>query len=113
MSDTYSEFNTKFDLSDNHGKYLLYSSFTAWICEGSSIAPLLDYAHNKTCQKVVRKEKYFTDSDERLDVDLRRGKRQTGEFKRVNRDNSDLTMTIELKNPATKKIRLCIMGKLK
>ena len=71
-SDTYSEFNTiKFDLNDEHDKYLLYSAFTAWVCNGSSIVPPSDYAHNKTYQKMVRKEKYFTDSDERLYIDLR------------------------------------------
>ena len=61
-SDAYSEFNTiNFDLNDEHDKHLLYSTFTAWICKGSSIVPLSDYAHNKTYQKMVRKEKYFTD----------------------------------------------------
>ena len=65
-SDTYSEFNTiKFDLTDEHDRHILYSAFTAWICEGSSIAPLTDYAHNKTYQKAVRQEKYFTYSDKK------------------------------------------------
>ena len=36
VSDTYSEFNTvKFDLTDEHDRYILYSAFTAWICKGS------------------------------------------------------------------------------
>ena len=61
-SDAYSEFNTiNFNLNDEHDKHLLYSAFTAWICKGSSIVPLSDYVHNKTYQKMVRKEKYFTD----------------------------------------------------
>ena len=47
---------------------------TAWICKGSSIAPLADYARNKTYQKEVRQEKYFTDSDEKVYIDLRRKK---------------------------------------
>ena len=35
-SDTYSEFNTiKFDLTDEHDRYILYSAFTAWICKRS------------------------------------------------------------------------------
>ena len=34
VSDTYSEFNTiKFDLRDEHDKYILYSTSTAWICK--------------------------------------------------------------------------------
>ena len=55
--DTYSELNTlKFDLTDEHDKYILYSALTAWVCKGSSIVPLTDYAHNKTNQKAVRQE---------------------------------------------------------
>ena len=39
VSGTYSEFNTiKFDLTDEHDRYILYSAFTAWICKTSSIA---------------------------------------------------------------------------
>ena len=80
-SNTYSEFNTiKFDLNDEHNKYLLYSVFMAWICKASSIAPLSDYAHDKTHQKMVRIEKYFTDSDKRLYIDLRQGKGHTREL---------------------------------
>ena len=110
-SDTYSKFNTiKFDLTDEHDKYILYSVSTAWICKGLSIAPLTDYAHNKTYQKAVRQEKYFTDSDEEVYIDLRRGKGHTGEFERVNRDDSDLTITVELKAPPTKKVRLHVTG---
>ena len=107
VSDTYSEFNTiKFDLTDEHDRYILYSAFTAWICKGSSIAPVTDYAHNITYQKAVRQEKYFTDSDEKVYVDLRRGKGHTGEFERVNREDSDLTISVELKASTTTKMRL-------
>ena len=95
---TYSEFNTmKFDLADEHDRHILYSAFTAWICKGLSIAPLTDYAHNITYQKAVRQEKYFTDSDKKVYIDLGRRKGHTGEFQRFNRDNSDLTITVELK----------------
>ena len=93
-SNTYSEFNTiKFDLNDEHNKYLLYSVFMAWICKASSIASLSDYAHDKTHQKMVRIEKHFTDS--RLYIDLRQGKGHTRELERKNRDDSDLTITVK------------------
>ena len=83
--------------------------FTAWICKGSSIALLTDFAHNITYQKEVRQEKYFTDSDEKVYIDLRRGKGHTGEFERVNRDDSDLTITVELKAPKTTKMRMHVI----
>ena len=68
-----------------------------------SIAPLKGYVHNKTYQKSVRQEKYFTDSDKKVYIDLGRRKGHTGEFQRFNRDNSDLTITVELKAPKQKK----------
>ena len=49
-----------------------------------------------------RKNKYFTDSDERLYIDLRRSKDHTGEFERVDRNDSDLTIATELKTAKKK-----------
>ena len=81
----------------------MYSAFAAWICKGSSIAPLTDNTHKITYQKAVRQEKYFTDSDEKVYIDLRRGGGHTGEFERDNRDDSDLTIAVELKAPTKTK----------
>ena len=85
---------------------IMYCAFIAWICNGSSIAPLSDSTHNPIYQEAPRKKKYFTSSDERLYIDLRRSKGHTEEFELVNRNDSDLTITIELKNPLTKNVRL-------
>ena len=51
----------------------------------------------------MRQENYFTDSDEKVYIDPRRGEDHTGEFERVNRDDSDLTIAVELKAPTTTK----------
>ena len=108
-SDTYSEFNTvKFDLEDLEDQYTLYSAFTAWVTEGSSITPPTDYAYNETCQQLPNQTDYFSDSDERVYIDIRRSKGYTGKFERVNRDDSDLTITVDLKAAAVKKMRLCV-----
>ena len=110
----HNEFNTvKFDLTDEHDRDILYSAFTVWICKGSSIVPLTDYAHHKTYQKAVRQEKYFTNSDKNVYIDLRRGKCNTGEFERVNCDNSDLMITVELKAPTTQKWDCMWQGTIK
>ena len=53
---------------------------------------------------------YFTDSDERVFIDLRRSKGFTDEFERVNRDDSDLSVTIDLKNAADDKMRIYLSG---
>ena len=110
-SNTYSEFITvKFDLTDEHDKHIMYCAFITWICNGSSIASLSDYAHNPIYQEAPRKNKYFTSSDERRYIDLRRSKGHTREFEQVNRNDSDLTITIELKNLLTKRMRLRVTG---
>ena len=71
-SNTYSSFNTvKLDTSDVHDKYLLYMQFVAWYCKGSSIVPLSDYANNLTFQELPDSDDYFTNSDEKLFIDLR------------------------------------------
>ena len=43
-------------------------------------------------------------------IDIRQSKGYTGEFKRVNRDDSDLSITLNLKAAAAKKMRLHVTG---
>ena len=45
----------------------------------------------------MRQEKYFLDSDEKIYIG------DIGDFERVNRDDSDLRITVELKAPTTTK----------
>ena len=71
-SNTYSEFNTvKFDLEDLEDQYTLYNAFTAWVTEGSSITPPTHYAYNETRQQLPNQTDYFSDSDERVYIDIR------------------------------------------
>ena len=110
-SNTYSEFNTiKFDLTNEEDRYVLYNAFVAWVTKGSSIVPEADYLHNKTKQELPNRNTYFTDSDEKVYIDIRRSKGYTGEFERVNRDDSDLVVTVDLKKATAKKMRLYVTG---
>ena len=110
-SNTYSEFNTvKFDLEDEEDRYTLYNAFVAFVTEGSSIVAESEYMNNQVRQELPNRNTYFTDSDERVYIDIRRSKGFTGELERVNRDDSDLTVTVDLKAAATKKMRLRITG---
>ena len=110
-SNTYSEFNTvKFDLEDEEDRYTLYNAFVASVTEGSSIIAESEYMNNEVHQELPNRNTYFTDSDERVYIDIRRSKGFTGELERVNRDDSDLTVTVDLKAAATKKMRLRITG---
>ena len=58
----------------------------------------------------MRQEKYLADSEEKVYVDLRRGNGHANEFERVNHDDSDLAITVELRAPTTKKVRLHVTG---
>ena len=110
-SNTYSEFNTiKLDLTDEEDRYILYNAFVAWVTKGSSIVPESDYLYNEVRQELPTRNKYFTDSDEKVYIDIRRSKGYTGEFERVNRNDSDLVVTVDLKAAAGKKMRLYVTG---
>ena len=110
-SNTYSEFNTiKFNLEDTEDRFVLYNAFVAWVTNGSSIVPESDYLYNEVRQELLNRNKYSTDSDEKVYIDIRRSKGYTGEFERVNRDDSDLVITVDLKNAAAKKMRLYVTG---
>ena len=110
-SNTHSEFNTvKFDLEDEEDRYNLFNSFRAWVTKGSSVVSTNEYIHNETAQELPSRSDYFTNSDERVYIDLRRGKGFTGEFERVNSDDSELSVVIDLKAAAADKMRIYVTG---
>ena len=63
-------------------------------------------------QRAHKYNKYYkaSESDEKLYVDLRRGRGYTSELEKVVRNDSSLTLTITLRNAATKKLRLRVVG---
>ena len=101
-SNTYSQHNTiKFDLEDEEDCFTLYNSFVVFVTKGSSIVPESDYVYNKVRQQLPNRKTYFTDSNEKVYIDIRGSKSYTAELERV---------TVDLKNAATKKMRLYIRG---
>ena len=113
-SNTYSEFNTiKFNLEDEEDRFVLYNAFVAWVTKGSSIASESDFLYNEVRQELPSRRSYFTNSDEKVYIDIRRSKGYTGEFERVNRDDSDLVVTVDLKNAAADKMRLYVQDIIK
>ena len=69
--------------------------------------------YNETRQELPNRNTYFIDSDERVYIDIRRSKGYAGEFEKVNQDDSDLSITIDLKAAAAKKMRLRVAGYFK
>ena len=73
-------------------------------CDGCSSAPLTQYKNNPIYQEIMEEDK-FTDKerDDRIYTNMRRSKGYTDELEKINRDNSDIALTISLKEAAAKK----------
>ena len=71
-SSTYALTNEiKYNVDDAEDAYWLYAQFFAFVCNGCTIAPLIDYANNPAYQDLTKTHKYF-DSNEKMYLDLRR-----------------------------------------
>ena len=113
LKNKYGEINKKYDLTDEHDKYMMYRNFVAWATgQDSNVGPLTQYANNEIYKELIKYEKYYkaTEGDEKLYVYLRRGRGYTSELEKVVRNDSPLTLTITLKKTAVRKIRLSVVG---
>ena len=62
----------KYSIDNVTQKHLLYKQFVAWHCNGSSVAPVVDYIHNPIYKELPTEEEYYAKtSDERVYLDLR------------------------------------------
>ena len=52
--------------------------------DSSSIVPESDFMYNEARQEPPNRKTYFTDSEERIYIDIRRSKGYTDEFERSN-----------------------------
>ena len=87
---------------------MLYQQFIAWSCNGCYIAPFTDYINKSIYQKLSDENEYFTTSDKRIYLDLRASYGYTKEMEKLERNNSKLNLKDQVKNSATKKLRLSI-----
>ena len=113
LNNKYGEINRKYDLTEEHDKYLMYRNFVGWATgQGCTVGPLTQYANNEIYKELIKCENYYskTKSEEKLYVDIRRGRGFSNELKRIVRNGSSLTLTITLKNAAVKKMRLRVVG---
>ena len=113
LNNKYGEINRKYDLTEEHDKYLMYRNFVGWATgQGCTVGPLTQYANNEIYKELIKYEKYYskTESDEKLYVDLRSGRGYSNELERIVRNDSSLTLTVTLQNAAVKKYRLRVVG---
>ena len=91
----------------------MYKNFVGWaIGQGCTVRSLTQYANNEIYKELIKYENYYskTKSDEKLYVDIRRGRGFSNELERIVRNDSSLTLTITLQNAAVKKMRLRVVG---
>ena len=113
LNNKYGEINRKYDLTEEHDKYLMYRNFVGWATgQGCTVGPLTQYTNNEIYKELIKYENYYskTKSDEKLYVGIRRGRGFSNELERIVRNDSSLTLTITLQNAAVKKMRLRVVG---
>ena len=91
----------------------MYKNFVGWATgQGCTVGPLTQYANNEIYKELIKYEKYYskTKSDEKLYVDIRRGRGFSNEIERIVRNDSNRTLTTTLQNAAVKKMRLRVVG---
>ena len=109
-SSTYALTNEiKYYVYDADDACWLHVQLVTFVCNESTIAHLTNYANNPNYQDLTEADKYFS-SNEKLYPDLRRFKGYTNELESFTRGDSKLTLTVKLKDAATKTMRLRVTG---
>ena len=110
FTEIYSLTNKKnYDTHNLTQKHLLYKQFVTWNCNGCSTAPLSDYINNSVYQELIEEGAYDgARSNEKLYLDLRAGAGYTAEIEKLERNDSKVNVSVQLKDAATKKLRLRI-----
>ena len=99
----------EYDLEKEDDKHTLYKMLPSYFCKGYSSAPLTQYINNPIYQDMTPEEDWGADRrDDCLYIDLRRSKGYTDELEKIYRDDSQLSLKINLKNATTKKLRFGI-----
>ena len=73
-------------------------------CQGCSSAPLTQYKNNEIYQEMTPEDEFTTNErNDRILIDMRRGKGYTDELEKLNRDDSGIAVTVALKKAAARK----------
>ena len=79
----------------------------AWHCNGSSVAPLVDYIDNPIYRELPTEEEYYAKaSDERLYLDLRASSGYVKEAEKLERNDSKINLEITLNAAALYNLRV-------
>ena len=100
-------YEKKYSINNLTQKNLLYKQFVAWHCNGSSVAPLVDYIDNPIYRELPNEEEYYSiKSDERVYLDLRASSGYVKEAEKLERNDSKINLEITLKAAAKFNLRV-------
>ena len=93
----------KHDVDNLTLRHLLWEQFVAWHCNGSSVAPTVDYINNPIFQELPDEDEYYSEkSDERIYLDLKATSGFVKEAEKLERNDSKINLHIMLEKAATK-----------
>ena len=97
----------KYNIDNLTQKHLLYKQFVAWNCNGSSVAPLVNYMYNPIYRELPNEDEYYSlKSDERLHLDLRASSGYVKEAEKLESNDSKINLEIALKEAAKYNLRV-------
>ena len=97
----------KYNIDNLTQKHLLYKQFVAWNCNGSSVAPLVNYMYNPIYRELPNEDEYYSlKSDERLHLDLRASSGYVKEAEKLESNESKINLEIVLKEAAKYNLRV-------
>ena len=89
----------------------LHQMFVSYNCNDCITVPLTQYENNPIYQEITERDEYgASDKYDRVYIDMRRSKWDTDELEKLTRDNSAVSLTVNLKTAAEKKKRLRAVG---
>ena len=97
----------KYSIDNLTQKHLLYKQFVAWHCNGSSVAPLVDYMDNPIYRELPNEKEYYSlKSDERVYLDLTASSGYIRETEKLERNDSKINLELTLKEAAKYNLRV-------
>ena len=79
----------------------------AWHCNGSSVAPLVDYMDNPIYRELPNEKEYYSlKSDERVYLDLTASSGYIRETEKLERNDSKINLELTLKEAAKYNLRV-------
>ena len=91
-------------------KYLLYKQFVAWNCDRCTVAPFTDCLRSLVYQEFIKEQEYFKNMSNEINIFIPKYECRTNKMAKSEQNKKKISLYINLKNAATKKLRLRMWG---